>query len=119
MIKANDKFQIEFGERIRIRREEIGMTQEELAEHLGYKHKTSVSKIEKGLASVPSSKVVIIANALKVSVRYLMGDSSNEYDKKNYDEFRGILSQLTPDNFEMLKDQAQVLLKHQTFQGSK
>lgn len=72
MINVND-FQAEFGKRVKDRREQIGMTQEELAERLGYKHKTSVSKIEKGITVVPSSMVIKIAQALDVSVQQLMG----------------------------------------------
>ena len=72
MINVNN-FQLEFGRRVKDRREQIGMTQEELAERLGYKHKTSVSKIEKGIAEVPSSMVVKIAQALGMSVQQLMG----------------------------------------------
>lgn len=73
MITVNENFQVEFGERVRIRREEIGMTQDELAEKLNYKHKSSVSKIEKGIAAVPNTKIVAIAKVLDCSVQYLMG----------------------------------------------
>ena len=73
MIILNNSFQNEFGERVRLRREQLGITQEELASKLGYKHKTSVSKIENGVSSVPSTKVVELAKVLDVSVQYLMG----------------------------------------------
>lgn len=72
MINVNN-FQEEFGERVRVRREQVGMTQEELANKLGYKHKTSVSKIEKGITVVPSSMVIKIAQALGIPVQQLMG----------------------------------------------
>ena len=36
------------GDRIRLRRVELGMTQQELAEKIGYKGKTAISKIEAG-----------------------------------------------------------------------
>ena len=38
----------EIGKRIKARREELGMTQEELAARLGYKSKTTIAKIENG-----------------------------------------------------------------------
>ena len=36
----------EIGKRIRSRREQLGMTQEELASRLGYKSKTTIATIE-------------------------------------------------------------------------
>ena len=38
----------DIGKRIRRRREELGMTQEELADKLHYKSKTTIAKIENG-----------------------------------------------------------------------
>ena len=35
----------EIGERIKVKREQAGMTQEELASKLGYKSKTTIAKI--------------------------------------------------------------------------
>ena len=34
------------GQRVKIRREELGMSQEELAKKIGYKSKSSINKIE-------------------------------------------------------------------------
>lgn len=39
---------MEFGERIRKRREELGLTQEEVARLAGYSGKTAISRIERG-----------------------------------------------------------------------
>lgn len=36
------------GERIKFRREELGMSQEELAHKIGYKSRSAVNKIETG-----------------------------------------------------------------------
>ena len=36
-----------FGERVKEKREELGMTQEELAGKLGYKSRASINKIER------------------------------------------------------------------------
>ena len=38
----------EIGKRIRSKREELGITQEELAKMLGYKNKSTIAKIENG-----------------------------------------------------------------------
>lgn len=40
------------GQRVKIRREELGMSQEELATKVGYKSKSSINKIELGLSLI-------------------------------------------------------------------
>ena len=42
--------------RIRQRREELGMSQEELAARMGYRSKSSITKIEKGINDIPRTK---------------------------------------------------------------
>lgn len=59
--------------RIRARRLELGLTVEELANRMGYKDKSSISKIENGKADIPQSKVVAFARALNTTTAYLIG----------------------------------------------
>lgn len=61
------------GDRIRIRRQELGMTQEELARRMGYKSKSTVNKVESGKNDVNQSTAVKYAMALNTTVAYLMG----------------------------------------------
>ena len=61
------------GDRIKARREELGMTQEELAEKVGYKHKTSISRIEKNKSDIFQSDIVKFAKALDTTPAHLMG----------------------------------------------
>lgn len=70
----------DIGKRIKKRREELGMTQEELAFKLNYKSKTTIAKIENGTNDIVQSKVVEFAKALQTSPAYLMGwiDLANE-----------------------------------------
>lgn len=63
----------DIGKRIREKREARGITQEQLAEKLGYKNKSSIAKIETGTNDITQSKVVAFAKALDTSVAYLMG----------------------------------------------
>ena len=65
--------EITIGDRIREKREELKMTQAELAEYMGYKSRSSINKIEKGTNDIPQSKVVRFAEALNTTVSYLMG----------------------------------------------
>ena len=59
--------------RIRNRREELGLSQEELAARMGYKSKSSINKIEMGVNDIPQSKVLAFAKALETTTAYLMG----------------------------------------------
>ena len=63
----------EIGKRIKARREEIWMTQEELAARLGYKSKTTIAKIENGTNDIVQSKVMEFAKILDTTPAYLMG----------------------------------------------
>ena len=56
------------GDLIKRKREELGLSQEELARILGYKHKSSINKIELGLADVPRPKMPAFAKALGMNV---------------------------------------------------
>lgn len=63
----------EFGKRIKHRRLELDMTQDELARRVGYTSRSSINKIELGLVDLPQSKISAIANALGVSPAHLVG----------------------------------------------
>ena len=60
-------------QRIRNRREELGMSQDDLAQKMGYKSRSSINKIEMGLNDISQSKVVAFAEALDTTPAYLMG----------------------------------------------
>lgn len=66
-------FQMTIGEKIAKRRKELDLTQEQLAKKLGYKSKSTINKIELGINDMTQSRVVSFAEALNVSVAYLMG----------------------------------------------
>ena len=69
------------GERIKKRRLELGLTQEELAERMGYKGRTSVCVAETKGDNVTTTKVKKFAKALNISYNYLIGDyDDNEGD---------------------------------------
>ena len=74
-----------FGQRVRARREELGLTQEELATRLGYKSKSSINKIETGNNNLPLPKVERFAKALEIDPGLLMGwDEEQEEPEKYY-----------------------------------
>lgn len=61
------------GFRIKKRREELGMSQDELAKRTGYKSRSSINKIELGYQHLTQRKILLFANALNVSVNYILG----------------------------------------------
>lgn len=66
------------GNRIRHRRKELNMSQDELAKKLGYQSRSSINKIEKDLRNLTQSKIKAIADALNTTPCYIMG--WEEYD---------------------------------------
>lgn len=78
------------GQIIKFLREERGMTQEQLAELMGYSHKSSINKIEMGKSDLPQSKLVAFAKIFSVSPCELIGieegSIATEEQKKLWDE---------------------------------
>lgn len=70
-----------FGERILKLRTEKGMTQDELAQKLGYKSRSSIAKIENGVRDVPRSQIVELAKALSTTPSVLMGWEDEKKDE--------------------------------------
>ena len=65
------------GRRIRIRREELKLSQEELAAKLQYKSKSTIAKIENGNDDLSQSKLVKFARALDTTPGWLLGADKN------------------------------------------
>lgn len=61
------------GQRIKARRQELKLSQRELAARLGYTDHTTLTRIEAGKVDLPQSRIEKIADVLGVSVGYLMG----------------------------------------------
>lgn len=64
---------MELGQRIRMRREELRMSQEELAKKTGYRDRSSIAKIEQGINDISQSKITVFAEALRTTAARLMG----------------------------------------------
>lgn len=58
-------------ENIKARRLQLGLSQQELADKLGYKTRSTITKIESGENVVPETKLIKYAKALDTSVEYL------------------------------------------------
>ncbi|ADL03463.1 helix-turn-helix domain-containing protein [Lacrimispora saccharolytica] len=75
---------MEIGQIIKRRREELGISQEELALKAGYKSRSSINKIEVDGRGLPQSKIIAIASALKTTPAYLMGWESDNASAFSY-----------------------------------
>lgn len=75
------------GENIRIRRQQLHMSQDELAKRLGYAGRSSITKIEKAVNGMPQDKLTELARALNTTEVYLMGlvdDPNWRMPKENF-----------------------------------
>ena len=106
------------GERIAERREDLNMTQEELARKLGYKSRSSINKIELSWSKVPLSKLQKVAAALDCDAAYLMGwqdeiQARDDLIQSQHDEINEIFDRMPPE----LRAHAIALLKGLTLQA--
>ena len=69
-----------FGERVKARREELNMTQEDLAKKVGFKSRASINKIELDKRNMKQSQIVELAKALETTPGYLMGWKESDPD---------------------------------------
>ena len=64
---------ITIGARIKARRQELKMTQRDLAARMGYKDHTTITRTEAGKVDLPQSRVAQFAEVLGVTPGYLLG----------------------------------------------
>ena len=98
---------MEWYERIKERRHELNLSQQELAERLGYLSRSSINKIEQGINDIPQSKIIEFASALKTTPMWIMFGYSyelqedktilnlyNKLDEEDKAEIRGEIKQM-------------------------
>ena len=71
------------GDRIKARRINLGWSQRELAEKMGYKNHSVVARVEAGKVDLPQSRLDQFAKVLGLSHAYLLGLVSEDVSKKN------------------------------------
>ena len=96
---------LELYKRIRERREELHISQEDLARTVGYKSRTSIHKIEMGMTDLSQSKIMEIADALSTTPEYLMGwtDYSPPHITEEEFELLECYRRLTPEKKQLVK----------------
>jgi repressor LexA len=89
------------GSRILELRKQAGLTQQELANKIGYKSKSAINKIELGLRDISQSKILLFANALNVTPLYLMGIEKTTVTKEET-ELISLINQLNEEEVKEL-----------------
>ena len=86
-------------------REELGMSQEDLAHKIGYKSKSSINKIELDIQQLRQSKIKQIADALETTTDYIMGwsEKKNDEPKEKHDVTDLIKNQYGSDVYELVQ----------------
>ena len=64
-------------EKIRYRRNQLNMSQQELAEKVGFKTASAINKIELGIRDINQSKIKAFASALNTTTHYLLSEEDN------------------------------------------
>lgn len=64
-------------DKIKYLREKQGLSQQELAEKVGFKTASAVNKIELGLRDINQTKILAFAKALGTTPNYLLSDNSD------------------------------------------
>lgn len=70
----------EVGERIKLRRKSLHLSQTELANRLGYQYRSTISKMEKGGYAFKQKTIAAVADALDTTASYLMGWTDDPFD---------------------------------------
>ena len=102
------------GKKIKARRIQLNMTQDELAQKLGYKSRSTINKIELDKNDVSQSKLVKLAAALECDPIDLL--DTPPYDIHSPSEvnlYAKKLSELTPENLDSVIKYIDFLLRTQ------
>lgn len=104
------------GERIKKRREELQMTQEEMAKKMGYKSRSSVNKMEVS-RELTLKTIRKLANVLECSESYLMGweEEKEDIEKSAKTDFEiiEIYNRLSNKNKIVIKKMIETLIEQE------
>ena len=116
---AREVLPMTVGDRIRKRRIELDLSQEELAKRMGYSGKSTICKAETWGNEITTTKVKKFADALNVSFEYLMGWDAKEQLTQAYaqaerdGEILNVVRQLNDANAQIVLNLATSLLAQQ------
>lgn len=94
------------GERIKERREQLNLTQTQLAIKMGYSNRSAISRAESAGDDIGANRVVKFAEALKCTPAYLMGWTENEAIQIEY----SVDEKLLIDNYRKLDQETKAMV---------
>lgn len=87
-------------ERIKLLRTQKNISQSDLAKMTGYKDRSSIAKIEKGIVDLSETKIKLFAKALNTTPSYLMGWSEEQQPTTIETKIQDNVKQLNNENKE-------------------
>ena len=97
------------GEKIKLYREIIGLSQEELAKRTGYAGRSAISRIESGARDLSQEKIKVFAYVLGVSPVELLDDRDDVSEDRQ--ELLNLLQRLDDDQTQLLLSIVKQMLK--------
>ena len=94
----------DFGTKVKSRREELNLSQDFVAEKMGYKGRSSIQKIESGKQDIPQSKIFKLAEVLKTTPAYLMGWTDSSITQEEADHVIDRYRTLSKDHRDLIRD---------------
>lgn len=97
------------GDKLRIRRKELGLTMEEVGDRLGVQ-RSAVNKYEKNIVELKASQVKALAAILDVSVFYILDDDREDEEDRLIIAYRNAERPIKRAALQMLEDSAGIVL---------
>lgn len=103
-------------DKVRHLREELGMSQEQLAHKMGLKSRSSITRIEKSGDDITLKDIERLSKALGCSPLYLMGwddETEQNEEEKRIERFKHFYSQLNEEQKTIIDNLLASLVKKQ------
>lgn len=101
------------GKRIKERREQLGMTQEQLAEKLGLAT-NYISTIERGTSFPRCEKLILLLNGLETSADAIFCDVLDHSTSSRASALSEKIESLTPDAQKRILDMVELMIRQET-----
>lgn len=101
------------GKRIKERREQLGMTQEQLAEKLGLAT-NYISTIERGASFPRCEKLILLLNGLETSADAIFCDVLDHSTSSRASALSEKIESLTPDAQRRILDMVELMIRQET-----
>ena len=88
------------GDKLRHRRLQLNMTQDELAQKMGYKSRSTINKIEMNKHDISQSKLVKLSAILEVEPAYFIDDIQHDDRQGEIMKYAKLLAELDTDTLD-------------------